>query len=62
MAFPVVTIENAHDRAKPYKLADSNGLYLLIGPSGRMNYCHLGKQKTLAFGTWPDAGLADIRA
>lgn len=26
-----------------------------------MNYRHLGKQKTLAFGVWPDTGLADAR-
>jgi hypothetical protein len=24
-----------------------------------MNYRHLGKQKTLAFGTWPDTSLAN---
>jgi integrase len=26
-----------------------------------MNYRHSGKQKTLAFGVWPDTGLADAR-
>jgi hypothetical protein len=34
-------------------------------PSGgrywRMNYRYLGKQKTLAFGVWPDVSLADAR-
>ena len=49
----------------PYKLADSDGLYLLVAPSGagcwRMSHHHLGKRKTLAFGAWPDTGLADAR-
>jgi integrase len=65
MALTALAIKNAKSRAKPYKLADSDGLYLLVTPSGgrcwRMNYRHLGKQKTLAFGTWPDTSLADAR-
>lgn len=65
MALSVVAIKAAKGRAKPYKLTDSDGLYLLVAPSGarywRMNYRHLGKQKTLAFGVWPDTGLADAR-
>jgi len=65
MALTALAIKSAKSRAKPYKLADSDGLYLLVTPSGgrcwRMNYRHLGKQKTLAFGTWPDISLADAR-
>jgi len=65
MALSALAIRNAKGRAKPYKLADSDGLYLLVTPSGgrcwRMNYRYLGKQKTLAFGTFPDTGLADAR-
>jgi integrase len=65
MALTAGAIKSAKSRAKPYKLADSDGLYLLVTPSGgrcwRMNYRHLGKQKTLAFGTWPDTSLADAR-
>ena len=53
-------------RGKAYKLSDRDGLYLLVTPSGgrywRMNYRHYGKQKTLAFGVWPDTGLAEARA
>lgn len=60
-----VAIKNAKGRDKPYKLTDSEGLYLLVAPNGsrcwRMNYRHLGKQKTLAFGVWPNTGLADAR-
>lgn len=65
MALTALAIKSAKSRAKPYKLADSDGLYLLVTPSGgrcwRMNYRHLGKQKTLTFGTWPDTSLADAR-
>lgn len=65
MALTALAIKSAKSRTKPYKLADSDGLYLLVTPSGgrcwRMNYRHLGKQKTLAFGTWPDTSLADAR-
>ena len=65
MALTALAIKSAKSCAKPYKLADIDGLYLLVTPSGgrcwRMNYRHLGKQKTLAFGTWPDTSLADAR-
>lgn len=66
MALSVVAIKAATGRDKAYKLADLDGLYLLVTPSGgrywRMNYRHLGKQKTLAFGVWPETGLAETRA
>ena len=62
----VAAIKAAKSRSKSYKLSDSDGLYLLVTPSGgrywRMNYRHLGKQKTLSFGVWPDTGLAEARA
>lgn len=65
MPLTALALKGATSRTKPYKLADSDGLYLLVTPSGgrcwRMNYRHLGKQKTLAFGTWPDTCLADAR-
>lgn len=66
MALSVVAIKAAKTRDNAYKLSDADGLYLLVTPSGgrywRMNYRHLGKQKTLAFGVWPETGLADARA
>jgi len=65
MALTAVAIKAAKGREKPYKLTDSDGLFLFITPNGgrywRMNYRHLGKQKTLAFGVYPDTGLADAR-
>ncbi len=65
MALSALAIKSAKTRGKPYKLADSDGLYLLVTPAGgrcwRMNYRYLGKQKTLAFGTFPNTSLADAR-
>ena len=65
MALTAVAINKAKGRAKPYKLTDGDGLFLYVTPNGgrywRMNYRHLGKQKTLAFGVYPDTGLADAR-
>ncbi|MDI1297069.1 MAG: integrase arm-type DNA-binding domain-containing protein, partial [bacterium] len=65
MALTAAAIKNAKGKAKPYKLTDSDGLFLYVAPNGgrywRMNYRHLGKQKTLAFGIYPDIGLADAR-
>jgi len=65
MALSAVAIKAAKGREKPYKLTEGDGLILYVTPKGgrywRMNYRYLGKQKTLAFGVWPDTGLADAR-
>jgi len=65
MALTAAAIRNAKGREKPYKLTDSDGLFLYVTPNGgrywRMNYRHMTKQKTLAFGVYPDTGLADAR-
>lgn len=65
MGLTAVAIKAAKGRAKPYKLTDGDGLFLYVTPNGgrywRMNYRHLGKQKTLAFGVYPDTGLVDAR-
>jgi integrase len=66
MGLTAVAIKAAKGRAKQYKLTDSDGLHLLVLPTGarywRMNYRHLGKYKTMAFGVWPEVDLADARA
>ncbi|MDK2758330.1 MAG: tyrosine-type recombinase/integrase [Blastomonas fulva] len=66
MALSVFAIKAAEIRDKQYKLSDTGGLYLLVTPKGgkcwRMNYRHLGKQRTLSFGVFPDTGLAEARA
>lgn len=49
---------------KPYKLADSGGLYLLINKAGkywRWKYRVNGKEKLLAIGVYPDTTLALAR-
>lgn len=55
----------AKPRDKAYKLTDSNCLYLLVTPSGgklwRWNYKYEGKQKAMAFGSYPTVGLTDAR-
>lgn len=56
---------NAKPRAKPYKLAVGNGLYLEVMPTGakywRLKYRHAGKEKRLALGVFPEVSLADAR-
>ena len=56
---------NAKPRSKPYKIADGEGLFLLIMPSGskywRLKYFFAGKEKVLALGVYPEINLADAR-
>lgn len=55
----------AKPQEKPYKLADSEGLYLLVQPNGsrlwRMKYRIGGKEKLLSFGKYPEVSLAGAR-
>ncbi|ABN90776.1 phage integrase [Burkholderia pseudomallei] len=58
-------VKNAKPAAKPYKLTDGGGMYLLVQPNGakywRMAYRLHGKQKLLAIGVYPAVGLATAR-
>jgi integrase len=58
-------IRNAKPRAKPYKLSDSGGLFLLVQPSGskwwRYKYRFAGKEKLLALGSYPAVSLQEAR-
>lgn len=58
-------IKRARPKNKPYKLSDRDGLYLLVQPNGkrlwRMNYRFHGKQRTMAFGRWPEILLGSAR-
>lgn len=60
-----IAVRNTKAADKPYKLSDERGLYLHVMPNGgrywRMNYRHMGKQKTLALGIYPDVTLKDAR-
>ena len=65
MALNIPQIKNAKPAEKSYKIADGGGLYLLIHTNGskywRLKYRFGGKEKTLAFGIYPDVSLADAR-
>ncbi|MBQ1784260.1 MAG: integrase arm-type DNA-binding domain-containing protein [Gammaproteobacteria bacterium] len=66
MALTVAACKNAAPKDKPYKLTDERGLYLEVAPGGakywRLKYRFAGKEKRLAFGVFPEVGLADARA
>jgi integrase len=56
---------NAKAKNKPYRIADSGGLYLEVTPTGsrywRWKYRFDGKEKRLALGVYPDVTLAAAR-
>ncbi len=58
-------IKNAKPSESDYKLSDGNGLYLLITATGgklwRLKYRFNGKEKLLAFGSYPEVTLAEAR-
>jgi integrase len=66
MALTDTAIRNAKPKTKPYKLADSQGLYLLVNPIGsklwRVKYRIDGVERKLALGAYPDVTLAEARA
>lgn len=56
---------NASPKAKAFKLADGEGLFLLVKPNGsklwQMKYRFNGKEKLLSFGAYPETSLAAAR-
>lgn len=62
MTLSDLRIRNAAPKDKAYKLTDGRGLYLLVQPNGsklwRMKYSFMGREKSLAFGRYPEVGLA----
>ncbi|MCS5564740.1 MAG: integrase arm-type DNA-binding domain-containing protein, partial [Methylococcales bacterium] len=60
-----IQTRKAKPKAKPYKLSDSSGLFLLIHPNGskywRQKYRFAGKEKTLAHGVFPEVPLKEAR-
>jgi len=58
-------IRAARPKEKPYKLADSGGLFLYVAPKGgklwRMKYRHAGKEGLLSFGPYPAVSLKAAR-
>lgn len=62
-----VQVKNAKPRAKTYTLADGDGMYLEVSPTGskiwRMAYRQPnGKNTRLTFGSYPAVSLLDARA
>ena len=66
MALSDTSIRNAKPAEKPYKLYDSDGLFIQVTPSGgkwwRLKYRFNGKEKLLSLGTYPDVSLASARS
>ncbi|HEX8446304.1 MAG TPA: integrase arm-type DNA-binding domain-containing protein [Sphingomonas sp.] len=60
-----IQCKTAEKRAAPYKLADGQGLFLLVTTSGyrswRMKYRFEKKEKLLTFGPYPQIGLKEVR-
>ncbi len=65
MALTDTAIKNAKPKERPYKLADGQGMFLLVNPNGhkwwRLKYRHAGKEKLLALGTYPEVSLKEAR-
>ena len=65
MALSNMTCQTAKPKIKPYKLADGEGLYLEVTPSGtklwRLKYRLHGKEKRISIGAYPAVSIADAR-
>lgn len=66
LALTDLTCKNAKPQNKPYKLTDSEGLYLYVKPNGsklwRLKYRYLKKEKLLSLGAYPYVSLLEARA
>ncbi|MFY9510741.1 MAG: integrase arm-type DNA-binding domain-containing protein [Rubrivivax sp.] len=60
-----IQITNAQPKARPYKLTDGGGLYLVVSPGGtkawRYQYRYAGARCDVGIGTFPEIGIADAR-
>lgn len=60
-----IKITSAKPADRAFNLSDGHGLFLTIQPNGsklwKLSFRHLGKQKTLHLGLWPDVSLSDAR-
>ncbi len=65
MALTDLAIRRAKPAAKPFKMGDAGGLYLLVTPAGgklwRLKFRVAGKEKLLSLGGWPEVSLAVAR-
>ncbi len=60
-----MTCQVAKPKIKPYKMADGEGLYLEVTPSGtkywRLKYRIHGREKRISIGAYPAVSIADAR-
>ncbi|MGN6376437.1 MAG: tyrosine-type recombinase/integrase [Sphingomonas sp.] len=65
MALKDLEIRALRPRERIYKLTDERGLYIEVRPNGsklwRFKYSYLGKDKRIAFGSYPEVSLAEAR-
>jgi integrase len=66
MSLTDLAVKKSSPRDKPYRIADSKGLALLVHPNGgkywQLRYRFAGKGKLLALGVYPDISLAEARS
>jgi integrase len=66
MALTSTEARRARPTTKPYKLADSGGLFLAVMPAGgklwRWKYRFEGREKLMALGSYPEVSLAEARS
>ncbi len=65
MALTAIEIKNLKPKSKPYKVSDSDGLYLEVKPSGkkywRLKYRIHGKENRISLGAFPDVSILQAR-
>lgn len=65
MKLTEVKCKNAKPEKKTRKISDGLGMYLEVTPNGgkywRLKYRHLGKEKRLALGVYPEVSLKEAR-
>jgi integrase len=58
-------IRAAKARLRPYKVFDTDGLFIVVTPAGgrwwRQRYRHAGKEQLLSLGTYPEVSLSAAR-
>lgn len=61
-----IKVRSAKPRAKPFKLFDERGLFLIVYPNGRrgwrFRYRFGGREKLISFGSYPDTSLKLARS
>jgi len=65
MALSDLTVRQAKAADKTYSLPDTDGLGLVVAPTGgkswHLRYYWLGKQKRISLGNYPEIGLREAR-